>query len=399
MKTLCILFWISLAVVFYTYVGYGLVLYILVWIKERFHPPASYELPEAGGLPAVTLFITAYNEEEVVGEKMRNSIALDYPAGKLRIVWVTDGSNDKTNERLKLWPQATVCFRPERRGKTAAMNRGMWLVDSPIVVFTDANAMLNRGAIKEIVRSFMNPEVGCVAGEKRIAALPAGGAAARGEGIYWRYESAMKALDARLYSAVGAAGELFAVRKNLFTRMEADTLLDDFVLSLRIAMQGYRIDYCSGAYATESGSADMPEEEKRKIRIAAGGLQSVWRLRPLLNVFRYGVLSFQYISHRVLRWSVAPVLLFLMLPLNVALLTLGAAPTLLYGVLLLLQVLFYAAGVCGFYLSKRRVRNGVFYIPGYFLFMNVNVIRGFGYLYRRRGKTTGEWEKSRRAGG
>lgn len=122
----------------------------------------------------------------------------------------------------------------------------------------------------------------------------------------------------------GAAGELFAVRRELFTVMEPDTLLDDFILSLRIAMQGYKIAYCTQAYAIESGSADMREEQKRKVRIAAGGLQSIWRLRELLNPFRYGVLTFQYVSHRVLRWSLAPVLLFALLPLNIAILLVGA---------------------------------------------------------------------------
>lgn len=121
--------------------------------------------------------------------------------------------------------------------------------------------------------------------------MPASG----GEGIYWKYESTLKALDSRLYSAVGAAGELFAVRRELFEDMRTDTLLDDFILSLRIAMRGYTIAYCAAAYATESGSADMQEEEKRKVRIAAGGLQSIWRLRPLLNPFRYGLLNFQYV--------------------------------------------------------------------------------------------------------
>lgn len=124
-----------------------------------------------------------------------------------------------------------------------------------------------------------------------------------GEGLYWKYESALKRLDWRLYSAMGAAGELFAVRRGLFERMENDTLLDDFVLSLRIVQKGYRIAYCDTAYAIEGASSDMKEEQKRKVRICAGGLQSIGRLRPLLNVFRYGVVSFMFLSHRVLRWS------------------------------------------------------------------------------------------------
>src|SRR5690606_29455810 len=142
---------------------------------------------------------------------------------------------------------------PGRNGKTAAMNRGMTLVESPIVVFTDANTFLNKEAILEIVYEFTNPKVGCVAGEKRVVSKEKDSATA-GEGIYWKYESALKELDYRLYSAVGAAGELFAVRKELYETMPADTLLDDFILSLKIAQKGYKIAYCSKAYAVETAS-------------------------------------------------------------------------------------------------------------------------------------------------
>lgn len=267
MITVQILFWLALFLVFYTHLGYGILLYTLVKLKELTVKPVKRQLPPDKLLPDVTLFITAFNEEDVVDEKMRNCLKLDYPEDKLHIVWTTDGSNDSTNERLKAWPQATVHFQPLRQGKTAAMTRGMTLVDTPLVVFTDANTMLNREAIREIVLAFEDPGVGCVAGEKRIAVQEKDGAAAGGEGIYWKYESTLKALDARLYSAVGAAGELFAIRRELFTVMEPDTLLDDFILSLRIAMQGYKIAYCTRAYAIESGSADMGEEQKRKVRI------------------------------------------------------------------------------------------------------------------------------------
>lgn len=392
-----IIFWIALFIVFYTYLGYGILLYLLVKIKEMFKKPVRRQLPQADeDLPEVTLFITAFNEEDVVDEKMRNSLALDYPKGRLHIVWVTDGSNDGTNQRLQTeWAgQATVFFQPERQGKTAAMNRGMKLVETPLVVFTDANTMVNREAIREIVRAFEDPRVGCVAGEKRIAVQTKDGAAAGGEGIYWKYESTLKAWDARLYSAVGAAGELFAIRRELFEEMERDTLLDDFILSLRIAMKGFTIAYCTEAYAIESGSADMQEEEKRKVRIAAGGLQSIWRLRPLLNPLRYGVLSFQYVSHRVLRWSVTPFFLLALLPLNVALLCLGAMP-LFYGVILGLQILFYLLGFLGYYLSTRQIKNKILFVPYYFLFMNLNVLKGIRYLKKKKG--TGAWEKARRA--
>jgi cellulose synthase/poly-beta-1,6-N-acetylglucosamine synthase-like glycosyltransferase len=393
-----ILFWVAMFIVFYTYLGYGILLLILVKLKRVFGRKKEFPAKSDEELPDVTLFITAYNEEDVVDEKMENSTQLDYPKEKLHIVWVTDGTNDSTNDLLKNnWgEQAKVLFSPERRGKTAAINRAMPFIETPIVVYTDANTMLNKEAIREIVHKFDNPKVGCVAGEKRIAMKDKSGAATGGEGIYWKYESTLKRWDSELYSAVGAAGELFAVRRELFKPIANDTLLDDFIMSLQIAMQGYVIAYCAEAYATEGGSADMVEEQKRKVRISAGGLQSIIRLKSLLNPFKYGVLSFQYVSHRVLRWSVTPVLLFLLLPINIALVCLGCCPA-LYTTLLILQILFYLCGFYGHHLSKKQIKNKFLFVPYYFLFMNINVINGFKYLYKRRSQQGGAWEKSKRA--
>lgn len=391
------LFFILLFIVFYTYLGYGILLWILVKLKQTLSPapPEKEKADNKETLPPVTLFITAYNEEQVVDEKMKNCHQLEYPKDKLKIVWVTDGSSDHTNEKLKDYPDVTVFFSPERRGKTAAMNRGMRFVTTPLVVFTDANTLINTQAVREMVNCFRNPRVGCVAGEKRVDMNSAGGAAAGGEGLYWKYESCLKKLDYQLYSAIGAAGELFAIRTSLYEEMPEDTLLDDFILSLRITMKKYIIAYCDTAYALESGSADMKEEEKRKVRIAAGGLQSILRLKSLLNPLRYGVLSFQYISHRVLRWSVTPMALFLLLPLN-AWLAVHSEDSSFYTLFLLLQILFYAGGFYGFYLSTKSIKNKLLYIPYYFLFMNVNVIKGFFYLKRKKGND-GTWEKARRA--
>lgn len=383
-----IVFWIGLFIVFYTYLGYGLVLYVMVRIKELFKKPTPLSLPSV--LPEVTLFIAAYNEEDIVAEKMKNCRALSYPANRLKFVWVTDGSNDRTNDRLKQYAEVTVLFQPERKGKTAALNRGMQYVTTPYVVFTDANTMLNEQAILEIVRQFTDPNVGCVAGEKRVEIHSAQGPTA-GEGIYWKYESALKTWDYRLYSAVGAAGELFAIRSDLFQQMPTDTLLDDFILSLRIAQDGYKIAYCKEAYAVETASLNMHEEEKRKVRISAGGLQSIWRLRSLLNPFRYGILCFQYVSHRVLRWTVTPLLLFLLLPLNIGLALSGS---LFFAFVLILQVLFYGMAFLGYQMEQRNIRNKLLFVPYYFFFMNINVIRGFFYLSRNRG--SGAWEKAKR---
>ena len=386
------LFWTCLLLVFYTYIGYGIILWILVRIKERIYPPESPLLSEP--LPEITLFITAYNEENTIESKMENCLSLDYPKDKLQIYWITDGSSDKTNEKLAKYPDVTVLFQPERKGKTAAINRGMKSVKTPIVVFTDANTLINKESIKEIVKAFTDPRTGCVAGEKRIAVKDKDTASSGGEGAYWRYESALKDLDSRLYSAVGAAGELFAIRTSLFEEMPEDTLLDDFILSLYIARKGYRIAYCKNAYATESASLNMKEEEKRKVRIAAGGIQAIRRLRPLLNIFRYGCLSFQFISHRVLRWTITPIALFLLVPLNIALLVLQATPVWFYQLFAAGQIIFYLMAFFGWYLAQHAIKTKLLFIPYYFLFMNLNVFKGMVYLKNFKGNAV--WEKAKR---
>lgn len=393
MDMLEVAFWICIALVFYTYIGYGIVLYLMVKVKDLFVKRKNAPSFDEASLPEVTLLVAAYNEEDVVEEKMKNSLALDYPADKLHFMWVTDGSTDQTNTMLERYGCVKILYQSERQGKTSALNRAMDYVKTPIVVFTDANTMINRESIREIVACFEDAKVGCVAGEKRIAMKEKDNAAGGGEGLYWKYESALKRLDGRLYSAMGAAGELFSIRTELFEKMDSDTLLDDFILSMRIVQRGYKIAYCAEAYAIENGSADMNEERKRKVRIAAGGLQSIWRLRELMNVFKHGIVSFQYISHRVLRWSVTPLALFALLPLNVLLVFVSDNPV--YGVLLVAQILFYALAYGGYVLSKKQIKNKYLYVPYYFTFMNINVVKGVFYLNKKKG--SGTWEKAKRA--
>lgn len=391
MSLLELIFWISLFIVFYTYLGYGIILYMIVLVKECLIKHKS-DIAIVDKYPDVTLLIPAYNEEAVIADKMLNTKQIEYPGDKLNVVWVTDGSTDSTNEKLSSYSDVKVLFDSKRSGKTAAINRVVPLIDTSLIIFTDANTMLNKESVYEIVRAFDDEKVGCVAGEKRILLKGKESASSGGEGIYWRYESFLKSLDSRLYSAVGAAGELFAIRRNLYETIEKDSLLDDFVLSMRITQKGYKIKYCKSAYAIEEGSLNMEEEKKRKIRIAAGGLQSVIRLYPLLNIFKYGTLSFQYISHRVLRWTVTPFLLISLLPLNIALTVIKGGW--LFSTLLVLQILFYIFGLLGKYLEDRKLRNKFLFIPYYFLFMNLNVFLGINYLIKKKGD--GTWEKSKR---
>ena len=391
MLTLKVLFWICLILVFYTYLGYGMLLWLLVSIKRLVYgKPKKQELPTDDELPEVTLMICAYNEQDIVESKMENTHQIDYP--KLKVVWVTDGSNDQTNDYLAKYHDVEVIFSPERRGKTAALNHGLALVQSELVVMTDANTMLNPESIQEIVRCFMDPKVACVAGEKRVAARHEGQAAAESEGLYWKYESTLKRWDGELYSAMGAAGELCAIRRSLYEPMPENALLDDFVMSLRMVDKGYKIAYTSEAYAMEYGSANLEEESKRKRRIAAGGLQSIWWLRSMLNPLHQPVVAFQFISHRVLRWSITPIALLLLIPLNVLLVFLKAG--VVYNWIWVLQILFYIAAFLGYLLERKGKKNKFLYIPYYFLFMNLNVFKGMAYL--KSHKSSGAWEKAKR---
>jgi cellulose synthase/poly-beta-1,6-N-acetylglucosamine synthase-like glycosyltransferase len=308
-------------------------------------------------------------------------------------MWVTDGSNDRSNELLSQYDEVKLVFSPERRGKAAAMQHGLRENTAGYVVFTDANTMLNPQAIKEIVRQFMKENVSCVSGEKRVAARHEGQVAAEGEGLYWKYESTLKRWDSELYSAMGAAGELFAVRMSHYREAPSNALLDDFMMSMLIVRDGHRIAYTSDAYAMEYGSANMEEESKRKRRIAAGGLQSIWWLRELMNPFRHPKVAFQFVSHRVLRWSVTPFALLALIPLNIALVLMEAGTV--YTVVGILQVIFYLSALAGWLLTRMGKRNKLLYVPYYFLFMNINVFQGIGYL--RTHKSAGTWEKAKRA--
>ncbi len=394
MLTLKILFWATLLIVFYTYIGYGILLYIIIRLKRLFAgKPCEAVLPADSELPTMTLMICAYNEEDVVAEKMENTLALDYPRDKFRIMWVTDGSNDRTNELLRAYPEVDIVFSPERRGKTAALKHGLRELQTRYVAFTDANTMINRGALKEIARLFKDPTIGCVSGEKRVVAKREGEMAAEGEGLYWKYESTLKRWDSELYSAMGAAGELYAIDPKLVREVPDEALLDDFMMSMYIVDDGHRIAYTTEAYAQEYGSANIFEESKRKRRIAAGGLQSIWWLRRMLNPLRQPLVAFQYISHRVLRWSLTPVAMVIMLAVNIALVTMKAGT--FYTVMLILQLLFYLMAYAGWLMAKHGRKNKLLYTAYYFVFMNINVFRGMVYL-RNHGKS-GAWEKAKRS--
>ncbi|MGN8070053.1 glycosyltransferase family 2 protein [Mucilaginibacter sp. 22184] len=382
---------ISLLIVFYTFAGYGILLYAIIRIKRIFRG-TKVITEDLDNLPTCTLVVAAYNEEGFIKDKIANTLLLNYPAGKLNLLFVTDGSSDDTPNIIAQYSQIQLLHQSQRNGKIAAVHRAMEFVHTDAVVFTDANTFLNKDALIKICRHYIDATVGAVAGEKRVHFDENADASAAGEGFYWKYESALKKWDSELYSVVGAAGELFSVRRHLYQPVPADTVLDDFMISMLIAKKGYRIVYEPEAYATETASENVSEELKRKVRIAAGGIQSILRLKSLFNPFVYPVLSFQYISHRVLRWTITPFLLILSFVLNIILaLEPGATG---YQLLLLAQILFYTLAVLGFIMEKKQLRIKILFIPYYFCVMNYAVLAGIIRYFT--GKQSAVWEKVQR---
>jgi len=390
--TLYILFWIFLGIVVYTYFGYTLVLFLFAGIHRLFSKKSTgnklnYE-------PAVTLFIPAYNEDEFIDRKMENIRTLDYPPDKLKVIWITDGSTDLTREYLARYDGISVFHEAERRGKIHAMNRGILHIVTSFVIFTDANTMMNPRAIREMVQFFSDSRVGCVAGEKRISEAHLDKAVGAGEGLYWKYESLIKWLESETGSAVGAVGELFAIRRELFEPVSEDTLLDDFTISLQIACKGYQVKYAPGAWGVETASISVTEEMKRKVRIATGGMQTLFRMTSLLNPFRHGLLSFKYISHKVLRWTVVPFSFPLIFFLNTAILFTPGRPD-FYAVFFVLQCIYYLLVIAGAMLHNVRLRVKTIFAPYYLLVMNYAVVVGICHFIT--GKYSVNWQKAKRS--
>jgi len=386
---LLLIFWISLGVLFYCYIGYGILLFLynnirVLLVKER--------KPVADEWPSLTLVIAAYNEEAIIENKIRNTLALDYPAEKMQVLFVTDGSADASVEHIKKYPGIQLLHQPHRRGKYAAIKRAMKYVQSPFVVFSDANTMLNTECLKKMMVHYQDNKIGAVAGEKKILRNNYESVVGEAEGIYWQYESFMKKMDAEFNTIVGAAGELFSIRTDLFREMGDDVILDDFIISMQVCLQGYKVEYEPDAFATESPSASLQEEEKRKARISAGAYQSIGLLKECLNIIRHPLLSFQFISRRLLRWVFCPLALILLLASNIFLV--AEYSNSLFSGLLLAQTVFYAFALFGWIFVKSGKRAGLFTIPFYFVFMNYCLVKGFFRFVL--GRQTVLWEKSMR---
>lgn len=382
------IFWLGLFLLVYTYLGYPVVITLLSKLRENRNQFDSWD---EENLPTVSLIIPAYNEADLIKEKIQNSLFLDYPKDKLRIVVIADGSTDATPSIVKGFDEVDLLFQPERQGKSAALNRAMKFIESDLVVFSDANTYLRSNTLLKLVQPFTHPEVAGVSGEKTVQVRDMDGTNAAGEGLYWKYESYLKRKDAEVHSIMGAAGELIALRTNCYRALDESTILDDFMLSLRLVEEGMRIAYVPEAKALERASASIKDELKRKVRIAAGGWQSMVWLASLLRFWKHPLITFMYVSHRVLRWSLSAFLLPVVFVLNAVLLSEGGY----YPILFMAQMLFYGLALKGYLEKENPDKRMVFFVPYYFTMMNYAVWQGFVRFATQ--SQSAVWERAQRA--
>lgn len=336
----------------------------------------------------MTMVIAAYNEADIIEEKIENTLALDFPGEEINIIVVCDGSSDDTAERARDYPHILVLHRKERKGKMAAVDRAMSFVQTPVTVFSDANTNINQDALLKMASHFRDETIGIVSGEKKVLSDKKADAA-EGEGLYWKYESALKQLDAKLHTVVGVAGELFAIRTHLFTTLPSDAILDDFIISTNVIKMGYRVGYEPAAVAKEWGSASLKDEWKRKTRISAGGIQAVGRTAFLTNLPVYGWSSFVYLFHRISRWTVAPVA-YLLLLLSSGVLAFTHSFYLIVHITMIVGLLLTLSAI-----NFENVKIPKLLLPVvYGTFMHLAVVVGaIDYV---RGKKSVNWEKAKR---
>ncbi len=336
-----ILYWSSLGVVGYTYLGYPLGVHLLSRVRSR-------EVRKGQLEPSVSVVLCAHNEQERVGPKLENLLSLDYPADKLQVVVVSDGSTDGTDEVVRGYDDERVVLErlDERSGKASALNRGVQRARGEIILFCDTRQRIDGRALRELVPLFADPQVGAVSGELIIEGDG-------GPGAYWKYEKIIRAAEGRLDSVVGATGALYAIRRHLFQRLPDDCLLDDVFIPMQVVLQGYRVVFQPRARCYDR-EASLSGEFARKARTLAGNFQLMYQLPQLLNPRRNRIFL-QFLSHKVLRLA-CPLALGTLLASNVVLVATLAPGWPVYATTLAGQLAGYAMAAKGALQGKKAGR-------------------------------------------
>jgi len=347
------IFWTAMGLVVYTQILYPM----LILLAARSRNSGEDASAEPASWPMVSLIIPAYNEEAVLEEKLRNALALDYPAEKLEIVVASDASDDRTAEIAESYHSKGVqlLLFTERRGKASVLNDAITETDAEILFLCDANVMFRPDALKRMVAHFQNDQVGAISGDVRLNSKYSNFGI--GESLYYKIERKIHEGESRIGSMMGVDGGMYVIRRELFLPLDADTILDDFVTSMNVLQQGSRIFYEKNAIANENGTPTARQEYRRRIRLTAGAVQTVWR-RKYPSIFN-PILFWQFVSHKLLRW-LEPIFLLVLLLSNSVLLSIHPV----YVGLFLIQVAFYGIACVAVYsLRLRETKLGgiVFY--------------------------------------
>lgn len=369
-------FWLAAGLAVYVYAGYPVVLWLLRLLGGT-RPVKTDDLT-----PSVTLVISAYNEAAVIREKLVNSVQIDYPADKLEVLVVSDASSDGTDEIVTGFgdPRVRLLRMPQRGGKTVGLNAAVKAAVGEVIVFSDANAMYMKDALRKMIRNFADPQIGAVVGESTYH--DADGGAQQSESLYWKYETGIKRLETQLGSTVGGDGAIYAIRRSLYRDMRADAL-SDFVNPMQIVMSGHRCIYEPEARCVEEAGEGFDVEFRRKVRIVNRAWRATWTLPALLNPFRFGLFSFELISHKLLRWLM-PLFMIATFVLNLFLLDAGTIYRWTFGV----QVALYALALLGYLARGRASLPRALAVPYYFCLVNVASARGIFEAYRGQTYTT-----------
>ena len=377
-------FWTCAGLVVYAYVGYA----ALIWTLSRlFGRPVRPPVGDDRELPAVSLVLAAYNEEAVIEARLRNALAIDYPAGKLEILVGSDGSTDRTAEIVRRWTGHGVRLLDfaVNRGKAAVLNSAIAEATGDVVLLSDANTEIAPDAPRRLASWFRDPQVGAVVG-RLVLTDPLTGRNA--DGLYWKYETFLKRCEARLGALLGANGAIYAIRRDLYKPIPEGTIVDDFVIPLLARQRtGCALAYDADAVAFEETAADVAAEFHRRARIGAGGFQSIGMLWRLLDP-RQGWIALAFLSHKVLRWT-CPFFLIGLLASNLCLLGTPA-----YQGLLVFQVFSYGAAVLGTYLPGGSGLLRPLRLAALFAGMNVALLVGF--VRWARGTQRAAWRRTPR---
>lgn len=379
-------FWASVSALAYSYAVYPLLIFLLAawrqtWrdLKFLLARHDRRKTPREEFLPRVAVLVAAYNEESVIEEKIRNTLALDYPLQQVEILLGLDAPTDSSVERATsiAHPSLRVIPFPVRRGKLAVIRDLAASTTADLLVFSDANTLLRPDCLRRLVGHFQQPRVGAVCGELRLTSADG---AHQGESLYWRYEVALKFLENRLNCVLGANGAVYAVRRELF-RTDRHWIVEDFHVPMEIRYAGHRVVYDPEAIALEESAPSLAAEFRRKVRIGAGDYQTLLGNLHFLNPFK-GMVALAYFSHKVLRW-LGPFFLLAALGANVAL----ADRHPLFVVTLGLQTAFYLFALLGFALQRRGRTTRLLALPLYFSAVNLALLVGFFRLLAGRQET------------